>query len=699
MTLLRQLDAEVTEVQVSSTMDDDEKRRRLWIAEKSIKERAANVQKSKKKMDAIKDAVHAEDKTILVQNHEELSALYEDVKTRILHLTEEFCVEAEKEKGHERQFMVTVHKAKKLEKRGLFGKGDHYVLLTIGDQQYRSETIDNNQDPEWQFKSTVKLYGGSQNKIKLEVFDDDIGKDDHVGEATIDISQDQLEETWIPLQGCKSGAVLVSITTDLEDSIKFEQNRGIQVDTLPPDSGFVSESNELARRVAVCRANIAKLEQSLDITEDSELLYAELNECRSSLEMCRDYMGTSEESKTILAELGSLILLLEARINEKIGKDNTSLSSPAGPAVPGSPLYSDVVRGSEEPPEAPGSPASSCPLCRRRNWNQVEGDMWRLEHWLEHSSATLSQLLRAGVPTSIEHLEEVIQDHREFLLQLDSHKSVAMSINVVGSHLAEHAASPSRAEAMESRLAAVNGQWDAVCEQATLWQTRLQTALLENGEFHATIQELLVWLDATTAKVREAEPVDLRVDRATLEAKHSQLVELARDLARCEPRVVSLQEAADQLELQADSPACRQVKRKLALLIRSLRGLRQVVGIYIANLARALGLPAETTTFDSELVLPVLTEQLDPMQGEASPATKPADSSDDNLNTGVLIRCHRLLGRVVRAAVPIQALMLLLLGVSSIVPLDQDELICSLQNNLQRSLEPMLQWSNGPPPI
>merc|ERR1712107_758064 len=147
--------------------------------------------------------------------------------------------------------------------------------------------------------------------------------------------------------------------------------------------------------------------------------------------------------------------------------------------------------------------------------------------------------------------------------------SVAMSINVVGSHLAEHASSPSRAEAMESRLASVNGQWDAVCEQATLWQTRLQTALLENGEFHATIQELLVWLDATTAKVREAEPVDLRVDRATLERKHVQLVELARDLARCEPRVVSLQEAADQLELQADSPACRQVKRKLALLIRS----------------------------------------------------------------------------------------------------------------------------------
>ena len=174
------------------------------------------------------------------------------------------------------------------------------------------------------------------------------------------------------------------------------------------------------------------------------------------------------------------------------------------------------------------------------------------------------------MPSSIELLEEVIQDHREFLLNLDSHKSVAMSINVVGSHLAEHCPTQTKADGMRQRLAKVNEKWDAVCEQATLWQTRLQTALLEvrnydffheknlqkylfqNGEFHDTILELQQWLDATTATIREAEPVDLTVTRSVLEAKHSKFLDLLRDLHRCEPRVVSLQEAADQLELQVN---------------------------------------------------------------------------------------------------------------------------------------------------
>ena len=42
-----------------------------------------------------------------------------------------------------------------------------------------------------------------------------------------------------------------------------------------------------------------------------------------------------------------------------------------------------------------GSPpiSNSCPLCRRRDWRQLEGDIWRLDSWLVHAGHQLELLL------------------------------------------------------------------------------------------------------------------------------------------------------------------------------------------------------------------------------------------------------------------------------------------------------------------
>jgi len=675
--------------------------------------------------------------------------------------------------------LLIVHKARNLARNNKFVKSDPYVVLKYRGQSHKSQTIKSSQDPEWQYEAHIKADMLSSENILLEIYDQDYGEDEPMGVAHInalEISEAnyQLQEKWITLINCKSGEVQISakIFTGAEsgnqssqgsqiDTLKFEQDRSVQTDTLSlpvPDSGvFMSTSitspgtdtsygagtpddlvpeiekdeiddvkplpvltdrskdqliSELDTNILDCKKNVENFELALDITEDQDHLLSELTKCRTSLSLCQHYSSVlhsrfgltgSTIRETSIKELQKMIANLQEKLKMKEAESVGASSR----------TYSEALKsGSVDEKSGSVSPGSTCPLCRRRNWKQLEGDLWRLERWLEHAGGSLALLLRNGVPGSIEQLEEVIQDHREFLLDLDSHKSVAMSINVVGCHLAEHTPTQSKAEAMRTRLATVNEKWDHVCEQATLWQTRLQTALLENGEFHQTIQELLQWLEATTATIKEAEPVDLSVSKAVLQTKYNKFLELQKDLQRCEPRVVSLQEAADQLELQADSPACKQVKKKLAILSRSLRSLIQVCGIYLTSLARALGLPPppqiSESLYDSALnihdtVLPPLTDQLmaveSPEQAQAAPKPRSSEQSDDDLNTGVLSRSYRFLGRVVRAAVPIQALMLLLLGVSSIVPLDQDELICSLQNNLQRSLEPMLQWSNGPPPI
>lgn len=356
----------------------------------------------------------------------------------------------------------------------------------------------------------------------------------------------------------------------------------------------------------------------------------------------------------------------------------------------------------------------TCPLCSRRNWQQLDNDLWRLEKWLEHAEA--EQSLQTTPPSSIEQLEDIIQEQREFLLNLDSHRSIVKSLNIVGVHLADHTDDEDRARDLRTRLASANSRWETVCRAAGVWQTRLQSALMENDEFHQILEEQTRWLIATEENIQSTEPVDVTEDLSVIEAKYLKFRDLHAELERYEPRVMSLQEAADSLLRHTDAlgpapgaaPAgAGSTLQRLTDLRLRLQSLRRLTALYCVKLGAVLGRSPDELDGSARAasLASLSSELLDQASGgrlQASTHSVQANADSglggDAVDTRVLTRGYRFLGRVLRASLPIQALMLLLLGVASLMPADQDY-SCVLSNNFARSFEPMLRYPNGPPPI
>ncbi|CRK99214.1 CLUMA_CG012486, isoform B [Clunio marinus] len=98
---------------------------------------------------------------------------------------------------------VHVVEAKNLMKMdiGMLGKGksDPYAIVTVGAQQFRTQIIDNNVNPKWDYWCEAKIHAESGQTLQCNLYDKDDAKDDEMLGMYAEINETLVQELLITL--------------------------------------------------------------------------------------------------------------------------------------------------------------------------------------------------------------------------------------------------------------------------------------------------------------------------------------------------------------------------------------------------------------------------------------------------------------------------------------------------------------------
>uniref|UniRef100_A0A182J284 Uncharacterized protein n=1 Tax=Anopheles atroparvus TaxID=41427 RepID=A0A182J284_ANOAO len=95
------------------------------------------------------------------------------------------------------------------------GKSDPYAIISVGAQQFRTQTIDNTVNPKWDYWCEALIHAESGQALQAVISDEDAGEDELLGRATVEISSVTKNgeiDTWLTLEQAKHGLVHLRMT-------------------------------------------------------------------------------------------------------------------------------------------------------------------------------------------------------------------------------------------------------------------------------------------------------------------------------------------------------------------------------------------------------------------------------------------------------------------------------------------------------
>ncbi|XP_016999089.2 extended synaptotagmin-2 isoform X2 [Drosophila takahashii] len=136
-----------------------------------------------------------------------------------ISLSEEVSAVALKMPEPEGILRIHVVEAKDLMKKDISvlgkGKSDPYAIINVGAQEFKTQIIDNNVNPKWDYwcEATVFIEMGQFVEIQLKDSDDS-KKDENLGRASIDIAsviKKGVVDSWLTLEDAKHGLLHVRL--------------------------------------------------------------------------------------------------------------------------------------------------------------------------------------------------------------------------------------------------------------------------------------------------------------------------------------------------------------------------------------------------------------------------------------------------------------------------------------------------------